>query len=221
MAGGGFFKLRFSEGGMSAKTDVTAKENKVRVPIIILALMIILQITIVSLIFLNEKENYHSDEPWSYGLANSVYKPFLFGDDHGGNMYLNAKAWLTGEDLHNYLTVQKGERFRFDSVWHNQVLDVHPPVYYCLLHFICSLFPDSFSNWYAFAINIIAMIVGQIFLFKAASKLCKSDITALIVCAVWGFSQGFVNLNVYLRMYSLLTMFAIIFLYSYFHHLLL
>lgn len=198
---------------MSVKTDVTAKENKERVPIIILALMIILQITIVSLIFLNEKENYHSDEPWSYGLANSLYKPFLFGDDHGGNMYLNAKAWLTGEDLHNYLTVQPGECFRFDSVWYNQELDVHPPVYYCLLHFICSLFPDSFSNWYAFAINIIAMIVGQIFLFKAASKLCKSDIIALLVCAVWGFSQGFVNLNVYLRMYSLLTMFAIIFLY--------
>ena len=160
-----------------------------------------------------EKENYHSDEPWSYGLANSYYQPFLFGETHIGNGSFSAKSWLTGDDLHNYLTVQKGERFRFDSVWYNQELDVHPPVYYCLLHFICSLFPDSFSNWYAFAINIIAMLVGQIFLFKAASKLCKSDIAALIVCAVWGFSQGFVNLNVYLRMYSLLTMFAIILLY--------
>lgn len=196
-----------------AEKDTHSKKVTLKASVIILAVMILLQIIIVSVTLATQKENYHSDEPWSYGLANSFYKPFLFGETHTGNCQLNASTWLTGDDLHNYLTVQKGERFRFDSVWYNQELDVHPPVYYCLLHFICSFFPDSFSNWYAFAINIIAMLVGQIFLFKAASKLCKSDIAALIVCAVWGFSQGFVNLNVYLRMYSLLTMFAIILLY--------
>ena len=199
--------------GSKAENGTNSKKFALKASVIVLAVMILLQVVIVSVTLANEKENYHSDEPWSYGLANSFYKPFLFGETHVGYCQLDAKAWLTGEDLHNYLTVQPGERFRFDSVWYDQALDVHPPVYYCLLHFICSLFPDSFSNWYAFAINILAMIVGQIFLFKAASKLCKSDIAALLVCAVWGFSQGFVNLNVYLRMYSLLTMFAIVFLY--------
>lgn len=194
------------------KTTVL-KKTVIKKSAVLLFIIIILQILTVTYYMVFEKENYHSDEPWSYGLANSYYQPFLFGETHTGNCQLNASTWLTGDDLHNYLTVQKGERFRFDSVWYNQELDVHPPVYYCLLHFICSFFPDSFSNWYAFAINIIAMLVGQIFLFKAASKLCRSDNIALIVCAVWGFSQGFVNLNVYLRMYSLLTMFAIILLY--------
>lgn len=192
----------------------TALKNPViKKSAVLLFIIIILQILTVTYYMVFEKENYHSDEPWSYGLANSYYQPFLFGETHIGNCSFSATSWLTGDDLHNYLTVQKGERFRFDSVWYNQALDVHPPLYYCILHFICSLFPDSFSNWYAFAINIIAMLVGQIFLFKTASKLCKSDNIALIVCAVWGFSQGFVNLNVYLRMYSLLTMFAIILLY--------
>lgn len=196
-----------------AENNNHSKKFTLKASAIVLIVMILLQIVFVSVTLAVKKENYHSDEPWSYGLANSYYLPFLFGGDHTGYCQLNANSWLTGEDLHNYLTVQPGERFRFDSVWYNQALDVHPPVYYCLLHFICSLFPDSFSNWYAFAINILAMAVGQVFLFKAASKLCKSDIIALAVCAVWGFSQGFVNLNVYLRMYSLLTMFAIIFLY--------
>lgn len=196
-----------------AEKDTHSKKVTLKASVIILAVMILLQIIIVSVTLVTQKENYHSDEPWSYGLANSFYKPFLFGETHTGNCQLNASAWLTGDDLHNYLTVQKGERFRFDSVWYNQALDVHPPLFYCLLHFISSLFPDSFSNWYAFAINILAMLVGQIFLFKTASRLCRSDIAALIVCAVWGFSQGFVNLNVYLRMYSLLTMFAIMLLY--------
>ncbi|MGN1101798.1 MAG: glycosyltransferase 87 family protein [Huintestinicola sp.] len=195
-------------GGETEKKKIVIKRS-----IVVLAVMILLQICFVSYYFINVKENYHSDEPWSYGLANSFYQPFLFGGDHDGYCSLNAKAWLTGEDLHNYLTVQKGERFRFDSVWYNQELDVHPPFYYCLLHIICSLFPDSFSNWYSYIINIAAMIIGQIFLFKSASRLCKSDVTALIICAVWGFSRGFVNLNVYLRMYSLLTMLAIVFLY--------
>lgn len=193
----------------------TESEKKQRISrsVIILALLIILQIIMVTFVFVTEKENYHSDEPWSYGLANSYYMPFLFGEDHIGYCHLNAYAWLTGEDLHNYLTVQKGEQFSFGSVVYNQALDVHPPFYYCLLHFVSSLFPDTFSNWFAYAINIAAMAVCQIFLYKSAVRLCKSQALALIACAVWGFSQGVLNLNVYLRMYSALTAVAVVLLY--------
>ncbi len=187
--------------------------RKVIVISIALGIMIILQILVVSYFVVFEKESYHSDEPWSYGLANSFYKPFLFGDTHVGYCQASASAWLTGEDLTDYLTVQKGERFRFDSVWYNQALDVHPPLWYCLLHGISSLFPDSFSNAYAYVINIAAMIIGQIFLFKSAKRLCRSEVTALAVCALWGFSAGFINVNCYLRMYSTLTMFAVILFY--------
>jgi len=191
----------------------TEKKQILSKGVIILALLIVLQIIMVTFVFVTKKENYHSDEPWSYGLANSYYQPFLFGDTHDGYCHLNASSWLTGEELHNYLTVQKGERFSFGSVWYNQELDVHPPFYYILLHFISSLFPDTFSNWFAYSINIAAMIVCQIFLYKSAVRLCKSESLALIACAIWGFSQGVLNLNVYLRMYSTLTAVAVVFIY--------
>lgn len=201
---------------MNGRNKNALKNNegkKAKIIRIALGIMIILQILVVSYFVVFEKENYHSDEPWSYGLANSFYKPFLFGDTHSGNMNMSANAWLTGDELTDYLTVQRGERFRFDSVWYNQALDVHPPLWYCLLHGVSSLFPDSFSNAYAYVINIAAMITGQIFLFKSAKRLCRSEATALAVCALWGFSAGFINVNCYLRMYSTLTMFAVILFY--------
>ena len=72
-----------------------------------LAVIILCQILFVSYYMVFEKENYHSDEPWSYGLSNSFYQPFLFGDTHDGYCSISIREWLSGEDLHNYLTVQK------------------------------------------------------------------------------------------------------------------
>ncbi len=54
----------------------------------------------------------------------------------------------------NYFAVKKNERFDYRKVWKNQKNDVHPPIYYILLHTICSFFPGKFSWWYAGSINI-------------------------------------------------------------------
>lgn len=182
--------------------------------VIILAVMIVLQVLISCYCFYFKKESFHSDELWSYGYANSFYDPFLYQSSGTGlEQESKCEAWVDGSSFRDYIVVNEGEQFRPDSVWFNQRNDMHPPLYSTVLHIICSFFPETFSKTYAFLINIVSMIIGQIFLFKAASGMCKSDILGLIVCAFWGFSSGFVNVNTYLRMYSAATMLGIMMLY--------
>ncbi|MDY3793026.1 MAG: hypothetical protein SOZ56_11225, partial [Oscillospiraceae bacterium] len=175
-----------------------------------LAVIIILQILNVTYYFAFRKEGFHSDEMWSYGFANSFYKPYMYESDDGT---YEMDQWRDGSDFGDYITVQSGEQFRLDSVWHNEVPDMHPPLYPAILHLICSFFPNVFSKYFAYLINIIAMAVGQVYLYRTASRLCKSDFLGVITCVLWGFSMGFVNLNLYLRAYPLITMFSIMLMF--------
>lgn len=197
---------------MSFKERLKSISENSKVCNIILAVIVVLQIMVVSYYFIFEKEGYHSDEVWSYGLANSFYEPFIYGDTLSQDVS-KCHKWVDGSDFLHYLTVQKGEQFRYDSVWYNQSIDMHPPLYFTLLHTISSFFPDTFSKWFGYVINIAAMAVGQVFLYKLGKTASKSKVFGLLLCVMWGFSCGFINLNVFVRMYSLVTMFGILYLY--------
>ncbi len=184
---------------------------------ILLALVIILQLANITRIILTEKKSYHSDEIFSYGLANSFYEPYLetngvryaVGEGHEHNL----NHWISGDVIRNYVTVQQGEQFRYDSVWYNQSMDRHPPFYYAVMHTICSFFPDTFSFIFGYAINFICFIVTQIFLYKLSKNLLKSKYLALIVCTFWGFSSAAADLTIFIRMYCMLSMWGVVFLY--------
>lgn len=177
---------------------------------ILLAVIIILQILNVTYYFAFRKEGFHSDEMWSYGFANSFFEPYMYSNVDGSPAM---GVWRDGTDFEEYITVQPGEQFRFDSVWYNEVPDMHPPLYPAILHLICSFFPNVFSKYFAYLINIIAMAVGQVYLYRTALRLCKSDFLGVITCIFWGFCNGFVNLNIYLRAYPLITMLSIMLMF--------
>lgn len=90
---------------------------------------------------------------------------------------------------------------------------MHPPLYPAILHIICSFFPNTFSKYFAYLINVVSMVLGQIYLFRTASRLCKSDFLAVLICILWGFSVGFINMGVFLRAYSLITALSIMLLF--------
>ncbi|WP_074962866.1 hypothetical protein [Ruminococcus albus] len=189
---------------------------------IVLAVMIIIQLIYSCYVFAYEKQGTHSDELWSYGLANSYYKPFIYledgiyQDDYTGGYEGSdiANKWIDGSVMNDYLTVQEGQRFSYDSVYHNQVLDHHPPLYYSILHTICSFFPNSFSLWYAFSINLVSMVFIQIFLFKLTKLYTDKDTLALTVCLLYGAGTGALSTVLFLRQYCFMTM--LITMYYYF-----
>ncbi|MCM1111819.1 MAG: glycosyltransferase family 39 protein [Muribaculum sp.] len=202
---------------------------------LLLFLLIAAQILYTAYMFAFHKDGLHSDEVFSYGLSNSYYQPYLgcsgdadligtisFNVDPETGAYvmdrsdlnlINCYTWTEGSAFSDYLTVQPGERFAYGSVIYNQRLDLHPPLYYILLHTVCSLFPDQFSRWYAFSLNLLFLIGTQIFLFLTARRISRSDSAALLACLLYGAGNGALSTFLFLRQYSLQTMLCMAFTY--------
>lgn len=147
-----------------------------------------------------QKKGFYVDELWSYGLANSYYHPHVFWED------AMEDQWQSGEYFKEYIEVEPNQRFRYDSVVYNLKNDAHPPLYFAILHTASSLFPGTFSKWYALIPNIIYFVFAQILLLKISQKLFKSDRLALMVVMLWGFALGTVSTVMFLRMYMLSTL---------------
>lgn len=173
---------------------------------IILCILIILQIA--NIIFWgNQKEGYHIDEIFSYGLSNGYYDPFPY---YGTDDYF--MQWHDAKFFSDYVMVPTEHKFAYDSVWYNQAADVHPPLFYAVLHTVCSFFPETFSNWYAISVNIAFSILNIILLYKIACFVFKEKKEwALLVCVAYGFSAGCVSNAIYLRMYVMVTFFVLLF----------
>ncbi len=190
-------------------------ENKITAAIL-LAAIIITQIIYMGAI-LNSGRNYLCDEVYSYGISNSYYMPFIEVDSFAGGGSVtgrtNINEWKDGEMLHNYVTVQPGEQFRYDSVWYNNTKDRHPPLYYAALHTICSFFPDTFSPWIPFILNAVFFTVSQIFLYKLMKNLLNSRMVSAGICMLWGFSGAAADLVLFVRMYCMLVMWTVILFY--------
>ncbi len=178
---------------------------------IILAVMICVQLASIIYYFQFRKEGYHSDEMWSYGYANSYYMKDIFQDGNGNLTYVG--EWYDANIFRDYIVVNEGEQFTYDSVYQNQITDLSPPFHSMVLHTICSFFPEQYSRWFSFSINIVSFIVCMIFLYKSASLL-KGEVFALCCCVVYGFSMGARDTFVFLRMYALCTAFTMVILYN-------
>lgn len=171
----------------------------------IYVVLIILSIAIIS-----SKKNFHMDEMFSYGLANFVGpsdspKGFVMQPEEG-------KVYEPAEDAYlEYLTVQPGQGFNARNVWHNQSCDTHPPVYYLLLNFICSLFPRRFSVWYAGIINIIFAVLTLWCVRKIVSEMTHSDSAVLAASLFFVISAGILANMPFLRMY-VMTLFFVTFI---------
>ena len=178
----------------------------------LLSFIIILQVLFL-IHFINIKTNLHCDEIWTFGLANSYGYPVFWENGFwpsSNNDFYN--KWHDGKIWFNYITVQPNETFSFNNAYRNQSLDCHPPFYYYIVHFICSLFPNKFNIWFGEIINIFAFIISQFFLFKIAQKLFQ-DKYAIAVVSFYGFSMAAINQYIFIGSYSILTMFTLILCY--------
>lgn len=157
-----------------------------------------------------KKTSFFVDEIWTFNLANSYYFPAL----------LEAKGyfdrWLPGEFWQQLLVVAPEHRFAFGSVWYNQSMDVHPPLFYSVVHTVCSFFPNEFNKWFVIVPNLVFFVATQIVLLASSIKLFGNSYMALMPCLFYGFTLGSVNSVLYLRMYMLLTLWCMAALYLHF-----
>ena len=165
-----------------------------------LAAIIIVSLS-VSFIFMAVKQGYHEDELLTYNLANSSKQLGVDGE------------WNSPDDFNEYLTAGE-HRFDYKNVYDNQVIDAsHPPLYYALVHTVCSFFPNVFSRWLAFAINVVMMTGSLILIYKIGRRVTGSNLYALIGAGGYAFSVACITTTIYLRMYASLTFWVLTFLY--------
>lgn len=155
------------------------------------------------------KSGYFIDEIYTYGLSNSYYTPFIknINSDDG----IIADTILTKEDFNDYVTVSGDDAFKFDSVYYNQTQDVHPPLYYFLIHLASSFGSGGeLSQWTGLVLNLIIFISLLILLNKLTYEVTASKAASVFCIILYGFSIGAMSTAIMIRMYILLTMLTVL-----------
>ena len=149
------------------------------------------------------KEGYNIDEIYTYGLANSYFENPLGLEYEDGIIYEEpAEIWM------EYMTVPEWNDFNYGQVWVNQSKDVHPPLYYALVHTISSFVPYSFSVWYAAAVNVAFAIMTLAVVQMLTSLLTENKTVLSMVSVAFVFCAGVISIATFMRMY-VMTMFFV------------
>ena len=102
-------------------------------------------------------------------------------------------------------------RMGFPGMLEATASDVHPPLYYTLLIFLCRIFGDH--GWVYHLAAIVPFTVVLIFAVTALYKRFGKE-AAFIFMTLVGFSDNAVIYNVEVRMYCLAFMFVLLSYYS-------
>lgn len=170
--------------------------------------IIILFAVIRLCIIFSQRDGHHVDETWSYGFANS-YEYAQVYDGYEDNSEGNLRTWITGYMLNDYVSVSEEHRFSFAEVLRNSHYDLSPPLYILILHFVCSLFPGSFSWAYAFSISIFCFIPSLILIYFIAVEFTKSKFCGFFSMIYYIFSGCGTANFIFLRVYFLLTVLSL------------
>ena len=137
-------------------------------------------LVVSTLTLMNRKEDWFIDEYYSYGCANNEAGRGLDFED--GRAYTPEELERMAAEA--YGVTEEG-RFRYDIVWNNLAGNVHPPLFYALLHTVCSLTPGGYSVWQGAAVNLLFALVCLYFFQLLARGLTKSEWTAGILTLAW------------------------------------
>lgn len=120
--------------------------------------------------------------------------------------------WKTPEDAKNYLSVTSDEIFSFGPIYYNQARDVHPPLFYFLVHIVSTIFLNKFSKYIIFIINLV-FFIGICLLIRKILKLYDKENLSVPTIILYGASIGAISTLIFQRMYAMLAFFCVYYLY--------
>ena len=120
-------------------------------------------------------------------------------------------TWRSSDEANDYLTIQPKDALNYGMVYYNQSRDIHPPLFYFLVHTVSIFFMGHFSKYIIFSINLVFMILSLWTIKNIFEKLDKKHliVPALIL---YGFSMGAISTVIFQRMYSMLDFFVLMFI---------
>lgn len=184
-------------------------------------LLIVIVLCIRMLYLFSLRTSHFIDELYSMGFANSNELAFFSPSiDENGNEYMrHYRDWCEGKELRDYITVSYDERFDFLNVIENKMQDTAPANYEIMVHFVCSLFPNTFSWAYPFAVNYIFYFFTLILVILISRDLINDVkikfINCLFCLIFFGFSIGGTGAFTFLRMYGVLSFYGLLMIYAF------
>ena len=164
----------------------------------LMTIIMMLQFVVASY-FCMQKQGFHYDEYYSYYSSNVTY-----------GLVPTNREWKDVDEIRSEFLVREGEGFRYDLVKTMQSFDVHPPLYYMVLHTICSLFPGIFSKWFGLGLNLFLFAVCFWMMAKISWHVFEGNkYMTLLTCLLFGFQVGVISGITFIRMYMMLTMWCL------------
>lgn len=186
---------------MTAITVFLEKKGKWADAVILAVILIVF--TGIFLCWGNIKGVNFCDEIYTYILSNSDNE-FLTCQLEPGRWYED------GETIH-ILAAEDG--FQFGQVMLNNKGDVHPPMYYFVIHFLSVVFAGSCSKWIGLGANWIFAAVSLIVLYAFMKQVTGKRLLAIGACLIYISSPAVMSTNMFLRMYGMFSMWVLLFVY--------
>ena len=150
-------------------------------------------------------DSFSVDEFVTFELANN-----------SGNYTLpqNEKLQDSQEALNTLLTVNKyNPPFHFQKAWFGRGQDEHPPFYYALIHLICSIFPEQFSFWFSYIINLIFGSLTIFVFYRLLKQFQASPCLSFWGTLLFAVNPGLLLISTFLRMYMMSMFFCLLLCY--------
>lgn len=174
-----------------------------------IAVLLIIQVSVLCY-WGDQKQGFHVDEVYTFELSN--YPDTIYGD--GDNAYA---SWNSGDIFREILEPAKGHLFDLSVPFWNGETDNHPATYYILVNVVSSvfkLFGGNVGKWAGLIPNIVCCLITTVVMVLLLKDLLQNDTLALAGAAAWILSIGSINTGIYLRMYALVSMFSVMFVWQ-------
>lgn len=158
---------------------------------------------ILCLYFGNKKQGYYLDEYYTYTLSNGTQL----------GIAMDMGRWNDADKFVDQLISTGDENFSFLQTYENNENDVHPPLYYFLIHFVSSIYSGKFTKWIGIGVNTALFLVAIFVFYLLAFELLQDrKITALAMC-FYAFSPAIISGVMLTRMYVQLSIFVMLLSY--------
>lgn len=136
----------------------------------------------------------------------------IFWDKYREIENTKTPIWKTKEEAIDYVTIQKEDVLNYMMVYYNQSRDVHPPLFYFLVHFVSTIYFGTFTKYIIFVINL-AFFIGTLYIILKMLSLIDKQKLQIPTILFYGLSIGAISSVIFQRMYMMLTFFVINYLY--------
>lgn len=170
----------------------------------------LLLICLVQLFFLayfgKQKSFLMCDELFTYTSSNNA-------EIQAFDMPLN--EWLDGDWYLSQGAAMEGHTFEYSIPYRNQAADVHPPVYYFLMHTLSSMVPGRIVFGFGVGLNIFFMLGCTILLYLVTKEIFQSKGIGILTAGLFGFTYGACNMILFIRMYTVVAFLILAHVYVY------